>query len=70
MSKTKRFETRSPEATITQGFRLETGRFQNEAFWKSHRSKYSYKQDEMKIPIQDRKYGLKRSKLPCLGDFP
>ena len=65
MSKTKRFEKRSPEATITQGFRLETGRFQNEAFWKNHRKKYSYKQDEMKISIQDRKYGLREASYPA-----
>ena len=65
MSKTTRFEERSPEATITQGVRLETGRFQNEAFWKSHRKTYSYKQDEMKISIQDRKYGLREASHPA-----
>ena len=39
MSKTTRFEERSPEATVTQGFRLETGRFQNASFWKRPVSK-------------------------------
>ena len=65
MSKTSVSKTRSPEATVTQGFRLKTGRFQNEAFWKSHRKKYSYKQDEMKISIQDRKYGLREASYPA-----
>ena len=47
MSKMKRFETRSPEAAVTQRFRLETERFQNEAFRKNHRKKYSHEQDNL-----------------------
>ena len=61
----KRFETRNPEATTTQSFRLETERFQNEAFRKNHRKKYSYEQDERKISTKDRKYGLKETSYPA-----
>ena len=61
----KRFETRSPEATVTQSFRLEAERFQNEAFRKNHRKKHSYEQDERKISTQDRKYGLKEASYPA-----
>ena len=61
----KRFETRNPEATTTQSFRLETERFQNEAFRKNYRKKYSHEQDGRKISIQDHKYGLKEASYPA-----
>ena len=61
----KRFETRNPEAIVTQSFRLETGRFQNEAFRKNHRKKYSYEQDGRKIFTKDHKYGLKETSYPA-----
>ena len=61
----KRFETRSPEATVTQSFRLETECFQNEAFRKNHRKKYSYEQDERKISTKDREYGLNEASYPA-----
>ena len=66
MSKTKRFETRSPEATITQGFRLETGRFQNETFRKNHREKHSSEQDERKNFHPRPQVWSERSKPPSL----
>ena len=65
MSKMKRVEARSPEATVTQSFRLETKRFQNEAFRKSHRIKYSYEQDERKISTKDHEYGLNEASHPA-----
>ena len=65
-SKMKRFKTQSPEATVTPSFRLETGRFQNEAFRKNHReTSIAMNKTKGKISIQDRKYGLKEASHPA-----